>query len=315
MRIDLFETVRDCLDRLARDIAQSQGLSDNELYALMNQWLEVMRHEWRRESAPSIPYNDAVVQLAYIYSHVAMNAQLINEVLQHEFTFSNVRQSLGEAVLDFFKQNDTLRICSFGSGPGTELLGFSKFLAPKWLPIYPVNLDVLRIDKVQEWSNSCGALDAAIASQFNRRGHLRFRTNFLPWDSSNADYESLTAEEYQFFIISYIVSELLEQTELETVADFLKEMSRASPGAIFLFIDRIDARTQENIDFIKTNAGLVALTEDTLSNSMDFWEDSKSSMRPYVSVIERMPRGSRNGGKAEAYFTIAKSQNNLAPSA
>ncbi len=308
MQINLFDTVRAFLDKRAFEVTKSRGLTQRDLYRQMGHSLEVMLNEWRREAAPSIPYQDAVCQLAYVYSHVAMNAQLLYEALCFNFEFSNVRVSLGGALLDVLKGIDRLRICAFGSGPGTELLGLSKFLGPQCLPRCPVELDVLRIDRVEEWAQSCEALEESIYSQFGHRRKLTFRTSFLPWNSSAPDFALLTKamEGRHLFLFSYVVSELLEEGELDAVADLLSHMARASPGAAFLILDRCGNRTQANISTLLAKAGLHSRAEDTLSNSVDYWEHPKRSLQPYIDAIGHMPRGSRQGGKREAYFVIAK---------
>ncbi|WXH32365.1 hypothetical protein WA016_06348 [Myxococcus stipitatus] len=275
----------------------------------MGNSIDVMLAEWQREGAPSIPYHDPVFQLAYVYSHVAMNAHLLDEALRCEFPIKGRPVSVGSALLNLLKKTDRLRICTFGSGPGTELLGLSRFLGSKWLPHIPVELDVLHMDRVDQWAPSSKALQDSIESQFGRKRKLAFSTSFLPWNASKPDVASQTRalEERHLFLFSYVVSELLDQAELDAVSGLLSQMVRASPHAVFLIIDRFgDDRTQANISSLVAGAGLQPLAEDTLPNYVGFDEHAKTSLRQYVNVIGRMPRGSRFGGKKEAQFVIAQ---------
>src|SRR6266849_2705382 len=114
--IRYFETVKRVLDRSLATVCAKRGLTDEDAKNLLVQQLQTMSREWFSGRTPNIAYEDPMCRLAYLYCHVPVNANLFEAVVRASPDLSNfIRERL--------KAEGELKVCSFGGGPGTEVLG------------------------------------------------------------------------------------------------------------------------------------------------------------------------------------------------
>src|SRR5579884_2986292 len=108
-----FETIKRVLDSTLSRVCDKRGLTLDEARDLMIQHLRDMKAEWFSGEQPNISYDDPFCRLAYLYCHVAANANLFECALRST-------RGVGDYIARKLREDDALRVCGFGGGPGTE---------------------------------------------------------------------------------------------------------------------------------------------------------------------------------------------------
>ena len=119
--VQLFEMVRSALDQTLTVLCHRKGLTEIEAQKKLVEHLQGMSNQWYSGLRPTIAYDDPLCRLAYLYCHVAVNSNLFERCIRetpHICEYLNSKLS-----------SDGLRICGFGGGPGTELLGLAKHIS------------------------------------------------------------------------------------------------------------------------------------------------------------------------------------------
>ena len=116
--IKYFEIVRDIIESNMR--AFQGTFTRNELCAQLRNYSSQMSENWMSGQQPNIPYHDPLCRMAYLYSSVPVNANLVEHVFERD---SELEEYLDETQ----QRNGRVSICAFGAGPGTELLGLGTF--------------------------------------------------------------------------------------------------------------------------------------------------------------------------------------------
>jgi hypothetical protein len=136
-------------------------------------------------------------------------------------------------------------ICAFGGGPGTELLGLSKW-AERTKPQQPIHLEYLLLDKVGQWLGTWRAIQKRIEAKFKKHiSKNRFQWPVLiKGDFSPVNIKDRSGLvnwgdifDQDIYILSYLISEIFEKSDdfrafTQGIAD------HAPKGAKFLFVDR-----------------------------------------------------------------------------
>lgn len=308
-----FETVGRALDAQVPALAEDLGIPVTDLYQRMSQALPLMTREWSKGSAPAIPYNDPVYRLAYVFCHVAINANLVQRALEDRFTDPRTGRetSLGQWVRAAMESQGRLRVCAFGGGPGTELLALSKYLVHYPLQVPHADLELTLLDQVSEWAETLEALKEAIYSQYPAEDPRPFSigTSVHPFDMTRLqNYGTLgTLLRRDLFILNYVVSEVFDQSRVADLAKVVKLMRDKSPEATFLLLDRSDPRTREVAADIISRAGLAVLDERMVGDYMDLDEQS-SRLDAHAVAMGRNPRVKWYGdtGASAAFFIVAR---------
>lgn len=277
-------------------ISNSRGISlEDARIAVIDSIIEHLANsscEWRKPSQPDIPYDDPLCRTSYLYRTVPVNANLL------EYIFEKDRNL--EDYLDFVQtENGEVRICVFGGGPGTELLGLAKRITKRQLDDQ-IMLNFLLLDRVNEWIDSWQAIQREINSRF--KDNIDRNRNFWPLTTlGNFCSIDITKTEHfgnwgavfdqHIYIFSYILSEVFE--DYLQLRDFIVKMVEHSPkGAKFLFIDRKQQCWKDEIIDLAKTAGLV-LSEfkDTTSNMGILSPDENKTAlgRIYFDVLKREP--------------------------
>lgn len=231
MYIDL---VRRVLEQAVDSYASRHGITVTEVLQKIREHIDHTAREHRKDE-PQIQYQDPLCRLGYLYRHATANATLFELVLRDSGeTRAAVRASLG----------GTLHICSVGGGPGTELLGLTKFLLRR-AEGTPTKILFTVLDMVPHWAETWRQLADACEQEMNRSlsgaGPV-VAPMFLPVDA--ADVNGFRHYEYEFgraniIVFNYLFSECKNRLgDFENALRFLH--NAASTGAVFVVIDRLE---------------------------------------------------------------------------
>jgi hypothetical protein len=289
-------------ERISREKGISYEDARLEIIDSIIKHLVINSREWASGCQPNIHYEDPTCRMAYLYRIVPVNANLL------EYVFENDAE-IEEYLLGVQNKIGEVRICVFGGGPGTELLGLAKRIEKRRFKNQIV-LNFLLLDEVNEWLESWRAIRKEIDSKFrnsislNRNDWpLTTSGDFCALDITNIDnFDNWGAVfDQDIYIFSYIISEVFDN--YPQLKNFIAKMAAQSPeGAKFLFIDRVEKKWKDVIIDIAKNAGIVISEfHDTASSigvvSRD--EEKTDLGQIYVDVMKRYSKGNpRLGWKA-----------------
>jgi hypothetical protein len=231
------ELVRQVLEQAVETYAARTGKTVPEVLAQIREHIDkTAREHWKDE--PKINYDDPLCRLGYLYRHATANATLFEQVLLGS---GEVRQKIREA------DKGTLRLCSVGGGPGTELLGLAKYLLRRPHAL-PRKIMFTVMDNIPHWGETWGPLAEAAEGELRTSlaGHgvepPTIAPMFLPLDVLNSD--SYKGYAFQFsnvniIIFNYLFSE--NKGRLADAKDAITHLAQVAPGgAVFVVIDRLE---------------------------------------------------------------------------
>ena len=146
---------------------------------------------------------------------------------------------------------EKLTVCSLGGGPGTELLGLTKFLSRQAKKV-PPRIEFTVLDNVNHWAETWKQLAKAAERTFEAqfgKGQVIVEQNFLKDDaldpSTYIGYPSFF-KEVNLVVCNYLFSE--NQTKLDEAGQAISNLAHiVSDGCIFVVIDRLE----QNTNFVK----------------------------------------------------------------
>lgn len=284
-----FEIVRDVIAVNIDAIANDRGISRDDAYAEVINHLQNNAGEWRARRKPNIPYDDPLCRIAYLYGIVPANANLIELIFERDPELSDYFDQIHE-------DNDKVCICAFGGGPGTELLGLTKWIEKRELD-YQIELEFLLVDQVNEWIDSWRAINRQIDERFKQEigrvkndWPLRISGIFNRVDMTDtASFGNLgTVFNQDIFILSYVVSEVFDDTD--QLADFTTAIVRHAPqGAKFLFIDRNEPRWRKAVANLAADAGITLSTVNYTQTNMSA-DENRTDLGEIYEDVGRDPR-------------------------
>lgn len=306
------EIVKRVLDQAVARYGVSEGLSRKEICKRMGEHLQEMTKQHREED-PSIPYDDPLCRLAYVYKHVAANATLFERALGSLETARAVVKA---------RAGGTLHVCAVGGGPGSELLGLMKFIVERGSATYlPRRIEFTIIDLVPEWGETWTQLarevETSFATGLDDLPPPVIVDKFYPFDATKeAKYKSFgwLLSEVDLFVFNYIISENLDN--LDHLAEALRILAgRARDDAAFVFIDRKEYSDRINKWLVQVlpTAGF-ELVGDLVAEGgcLDRDEQVDADLHDYPALIGQGPRvkfftpGNRN---PTAFFLAARRVN------
>lgn len=286
-----FKVIKAVLDSTLAKICAAQGVPIEEGHARLKAHLLAMNAEWFSGENPQINYGDPFCRLAYLYCHTPANANICELAIRQEPAITELVKARAVASAE-------IRVCAFGGGPGTELLGVSKHLlkirTSAALPIVEITFSVL--DRVVEWGESWESISTIIRNAIKEKWPriqdrpLHINKSFAPFDMTKLDaYVNLTSYlAHDLYIMNYVVSEVID--DVEDLAAVLARMREAAPAdALFLIIDRDQDAVCQRASALVATAGLDIVHSGKSATSMDGDEQS-SELDPYITEIGRRPR-------------------------
>lgn len=235
-----------CFDVL-RDVIQASLYSlTNEETSRLGQAIGALEYLYNRleenDPADQRPdFDDPVVRVAYLYKYVAFNAAVLAEV------FSLVP----DLVKPLFAQPDLTVVC-LGGGPGSEIIGLSKYLTQQ-KPAGFQHLSVILVDRCGGWSNDW----LRVTSRGIADGPWRITSAYAsPTDVCQASSQRLVRSfsGARLYTSLYFLSELLN--DKDRAAPFLATtFAKADPGSVFFFLDNRRNVQYEWVFPLLTDAG------------------------------------------------------------
>jgi hypothetical protein len=235
-----------------------------------------------RNPNPNIAYQDPLCRLGYLFKHAGANACLFERTVEKSDALKAVIGS---------SDKTTLSICTVGGGPGTELLGLTKYLIRHQISPEQVKFTVL--DKTHHWGETWDHL-ADCCEDALRSGLPTWPSinkSFHPMDVMSQDSYRPCAFMFRrtnVFVFNYLLSE--NQVRLSDFGHCLDEMIVRSPGdALFVFIDRLERQTEFRTQVRETISlsGLAILSDFELGGCMD---DPEADLGSYPTRFGFRPR-------------------------
>ena len=207
-------------------------------------------------------------------------------------------------MIDKLNQNEELKVCAFGGGPGTELLALVKMLkqahqAGRIQSHGDINFTLL--DNTPEWAESWNALEAAIRAEFvaeyGKRRNWPFTTSksFQPFDMTRVEQFANLVQLFvhDLYVLNYVVSEIV--TDNLSLGNLINRMAALAPqGARFVFVDRNQDDVLARSRLLLQNAGLNEVWFRDSSTYMDL-DEQASELNEYIAGIGWRPRVQWNG--------------------
>ena len=281
--------VRKALDASFESICRNHGLTKKEAFQTINKHLDTMSAEWFSGKAPNIAYDDPLLRFGYLYCHTAVNANLCDFAIRET-------PELEQFIDDKLNNEQALRVCAFGGGPGTELLALTKHIIRSGRQSPPAHIEFQLIDRVNEWADTWTALQIQIELRLKKKFKniadrpFMISKTFCPFDMTNVGSWGNMAQifEHDLYIMNYVVSEITGSHKgfQKTVGC----MADAAPaGAMFLFIDRRQTSVLADVKTLMTKAKLSVRDMRGTRRNCDV-DEQASDLGPYIKNIGRHPR-------------------------
>ena len=257
--ITYFGLVKVALDALIAGICVHRGIGKKDAMRLAKAHLENMSQQWRNGQTPTITYGDPLCRFAYLYCHTPINANICESFIRdHPATL--------QYILEKLNQNEELKVCAFGGGPGTELLALVKILikahnSGNLQSQGEVNFTLL--DNVPEWVESWNALESAVRTKLTenfgqkRQWPFTISKSFQPFDMTKVSQFANLVQLFvhDIYILNYVISEIL--TNHNALGNLINKMAAHAPsGARFVFVDRNEKSVVTRAKDLLKNAGL-----------------------------------------------------------
>jgi len=287
-----FEIIKSALDQLINGVCAHARTSRERAMVMADAVLSNMSQEWFNGDRPTIAYGDPLCRFCYLYAHTAVNANIFDKFVQsHRPTM--------DYILSKMNEDEELRVCAFGGGPGTELLALSKLFArarrfEKLTGHGEIRFTIL--DTTAEWAESWDTLNDAIRDRLRddygtrRDWPFTISRNFQPFDMTDVGQFANLAQllRQDLYVMNYVVSEVLgEESGLGNVIRLMAQ--NAPQGARFIIVDRDQNGIKETAQRLLTEAGLEIESATTSSTNMDY-DEQASDLGDYYNAIVREPR-------------------------
>ena len=247
------------------------------------------REYWRDE--PDIQYDDPLCRLGYLYMNAPVNATLLEKVLIESDDLRRIIRGCSQGILN---------ICSMGGGPGTELLGITKFFLQHQTIVPPRKIGFTVIDNVQEWSDTWTQL--AEASEEELRTSLvlddielpTIADHFLSFDVlDSTNYGNFLAQfsKIDMVVFNYLFSE--NKTRLEEAQPALEHLANiTNQDCAFVVIDRLEnnPRFSNEVVSLFESAFGVEVHLQTLAGTLDTDEQTSAMGEMLTETLKYSPR-------------------------
>ena len=254
--ISFFKILGPVIEKEIDVITRQRNISIEETYDLILSEAKRNQKEWYSNRVPNLNYVDPVCRLAYLYIVAAANAGMFKHVLEEH-------AGLRDYLLGKATESGEVKICTFGAGPGTELLAIAKFFYELDLGLN-VHVDFHLLDKVEMWASSW----LGIRDQVNHFFRTFFSNNRSQWPivpSGNlipCDVTDLNALSrlgsvwnQDVYVLNFLLSEIFDDNPA-CRAFMAGVVSLAPKGSHFVFIERKGPMWEQRITTIATQSGL-----------------------------------------------------------
>jgi hypothetical protein len=289
-----FETVGKVINPEIDRIASLQGVSRNEIVSQVSQDLATISKQYTDNHRPVIPFDDPLFRIAYLYGTLPINAHVVEVVFDSD---SDLQKWFRSQIRN---RNGTIKVCTLGGGPGTEILGLAKWIEGQPSKT-PLTLSALVTDKFLEWRADWLALRNQINQQLDHHYKAasrarplsisgRFQQVDVESSATVSDRQSLSNHDIN--IVSYLVSSIFNR--FDNFFGFMTDLVKRVPrGSKFLFIDRAAYHeTWKNpIRELASKAGMqLSEFQRTVSHTPHDLGEQKTDLGVIFTEIQRSPR-------------------------
>ena len=231
------QLVRRVIEEAVEDYAVAVKKPIEDVLAKVAEHIGNTAREHRRDE-PQIEYNDPLCRLGYLYMHATANATLFEKVLVES---GELRQTIRKAT------KGVLNVCSIGGGPGTELLGLSKYFVQR-PGTAPHKIAFTVVDNVPEWADTWLQIAEAVEEEFQAAGiePLSIDKTFLPLDAfASSSYRNYAFQfkKADIVVCNYLFSE--NKDKLTTSQEAWSALHDIiSKDCLFVTIDRRENNPQ-----------------------------------------------------------------------
>lgn len=304
MTIHFFQTLDAVLTQGISDICNVYRISEAEAVEKVQAFLAENSTQYFSDGT-KLQYDDPLCRIAYLYAYVAAHANLIDNAC---YGLKALRTFLASKL----ENNEEIHICSFGGGPGSELLGFVKFFARAAEGDDTVDVHFTLVDSITEWDETWQALVNGIEATLRpiygdsrRHWPVVIHRSFLPLNLTQVNnFRNLPTRfnGIELYVFNHTVSELLAHKDgFEEVFDY--SVSHAQIGAYFLFIDRNQSQVYDWVsDLIERHEALTVVGQRTESTHMDR-DEQKEDLGKWFVLMNRHPKLTWN-----AFFILAQKE-------
>lgn len=234
-QLSFFSIVRYALDRSLEQYLRTHphATLENTLQKIAK-LQRYIRERWRDEySPPSLNYHDPLLRMAYMLSYSATHAATVTAILQELKLGAHVE--VGE--------KGVFRVCSYGGGPGTELLSVTRHLYEYSLSAQDALkgfiIDFTTFDSERDWLNSWKHLRNGLLHSLPDGYFKGITGDFALIDLRNraevGHYEDII-HRAELHIFSYVFSELrFNNEDFQATLERIVDIARHDTG--FLIID------------------------------------------------------------------------------
>jgi hypothetical protein len=219
--VTIFERVKIVLDALMERAGKFvKGSLDELIAGRCGELSRAYKSRLLDSSREPIDYHAPTTQLAYIYTSMAAHA---------EFLFKALRSN--KKFLEGACDRNPIMVASIGGGPGSDMLGFIKFLEMTDQHDKTVNFVVLDHEKNWHIPRTYVVKTLGPKASYSHQSLDMSDTQgewVDDWAFSKAD----------IFIFSFCLSEVWCYNGSGAVTDFIREVVRkARRGAVFIYVD------------------------------------------------------------------------------
>jgi hypothetical protein len=274
-----FEIMKLVIDKTAIAVFGATELTEEQGKTVRGH-LEAMSNALNSGGAPD--YADPVRRFAYIYCYPAAHAWLFADACE---TSEEIRQLVKSKV----NVGEPLRVCLFGGGPGTEIVGFARFLSRVLAEDESVKVELLLLDRNQTWRENAFTTLECVVQELGRQGvDVSFELRYERFDFCQTQ-DLLPIGGRDLYVFNYSVSEAARHPEalkklISSVAAFMSE------GACVIIADREEKSLVALARNLLESAGLKITAERSGIRNLALAEDCNEIKKAYYDRIGRSPR-------------------------
>lgn len=268
------------VDRTAQAVFGHTELTAEEGQQV-NAHLATMSADWSAGRAPDL--SDSARRFGYTYCYAAAHAHLCEVAMRGS-------QDLRRLVTTKVRSQEPLRVCIFGGGPGTEIVGLAKFLSRRVGVEDALDVDILVLDREAAWQQNINITTAAVSEALATEGfEIKLTTQFQEFDICNQPGNILPQVlGREVYIFNHIISEIFDRSrEFEPLIASICEAMPA--GAVLLITDREQNAVVDVVLGLMARTGLEVASFRGLRR-MDYEEDCNALKDAYFPRINWRPR-------------------------
>ena len=274
-----FEITKRVVDETAVTIFGRTALTEEE-GRQVHQQLADMSAAWGAGRAPVL--STAVQRFGYIYCYVAAHAHLCELAMRGS---QEIRRLVASKVHD----GRRFRVCMFGAGPGTELIGLTKFLSRRLGEEDHLIVEALVLDKEAGWNENVGTTSSVIRATLKEAGfEAEVNATFQEFDFCAAPGLLPQIRGCDLYIFNHAISEALNS--VNNIEPLLASITEGMPaGAVLLIADREQDAVFDAASALVQHTGLQTASQRGIRR-MDFEEDCNALKNAYFDRINWHPR-------------------------